>query len=110
MTDISMRDASMKFVSAVRKSAEYCEYVMQLNKIKMQPELYSKVNEFRRKNFNFQNAEEGENLLECMEELDKEYESLREIPLVSDFLAAETSFCRMMQEATELIVKELDFQ
>ncbi|WP_342757210.1 YlbF family regulator [Kineothrix sedimenti] len=110
MTDNSIQDAVMEFVGSVRKSAEYCEYVMQLNKIKMQPELYLKVNEFRRKNFMFQNEEEAEDLLERMEELDKEYESLREIPLVFDFLAAETSFCRMMQEATELIVKELDFQ
>lgn len=110
MADNSMHDAAMEFVGAVRKSAEYCEYVMQLDKIKRQPELYGKVNEFRRKNFLFQNEGETENLLERMDELDREYESLREIPLVADFLAAEISFCRMMQEVTALIVREVDFQ
>ncbi|WMC91569.1 YlbF family regulator [Kineothrix sp. MB12-C1] len=106
----SINDAAKEFVGAVRNSSEYREYVMQLNKIKNQPELYEKVNEFRRKNFIFQNEEESDDLLDRLEELDREYESLYDIPLVADFFEAETSFCRMMQDTTTLIVNELDFQ
>lgn len=110
MTDDYMQDVAMDFVRAVKQSEEYREYAMQLAKIKMQPELYEKVNEFRQKNYILQNTGNNEDLMDRMDELECEYEELREIPLVEDFLGAETSFCRMMQETNRFITKELDFQ
>ena len=110
MTDKHMHDAAVGFVSAVKQSKEYMEYEMQLTKMKMQPELYEKVNEFRQKNFVIQNTEDSEKLMDRMEELDREYEELRSIPLVEDFLEAETAFCRLMQEVNMFVIKELNFQ
>lgn len=105
-----MQGAALDFVRAVKESAEYQEYEMQLAKIKRQPELYEKVNEFRQKNYVIQNMESSDDIMDRMEELEQEYEQLRDIPLVEDFLEAETSFCRMMQEINMFITKELDFQ
>lgn len=110
MENGGMQKAALDFVGAVKASAEYQEYEMQLAKIKNQPELYEKVNEFRQKNFIIQNTENSEDILDRMEELEREYEEVREVPLVDDFLEAETSFCRMMQEINMFITKELDFQ
>ena len=110
MADKHMHDAAVEFVSAVKQSKEYMEYEMQLTKMKMQPELYEKVNEFRQKNFVIQNTEDSEKLMDRMEELDREYEELRSIPLVEDFLEAETAFCRLMQEVNMFVTKELNFQ
>ena len=45
-----------------------------------------------------------------MDELEREFEDVRAIPLVDDFLAAELCFCRMMQEINEMIWDEIDFQ
>lgn len=110
MTDRHMHDAAVGFVSAVKQTKEYVEYEMQLTKIKMQPELYEKVNEFRQKNFAIQNTEDSEKLMDRMDELEHEYEELRSIPLVEDFLEAETAFCRLMQEVNIFITRELNFQ
>lgn len=105
----TMRDAAMEFVRAVKDSREYREYALQLTKLKRQPGLYDRVNEFRQKNFMIQNMEDPDNLMDRMDELDREYEEIRENPIAEDFLEAETDFCRMMQEINMLVTKELDF-
>lgn len=105
-----VQEVALDFVKAVKQSVEYQEYEMQVAKIKRQPELYVKVNEFRQKNFVIQNTEKSDDIMDRIDELEQEYEELREIPLVEDFLEAETSFCRMMQEINILVTRELDFQ
>lgn len=102
--------SAMKFVEAIKASEEYREYILQLGRLQKHPKLYESVNAFREKNFIAHNTEEPGNLLEKMEELDDEYENLREIPLAADFFDADTSFCRMMQEINTLVIEELDFQ
>ena len=57
-----------------------------------------------------QNAEDSEDYIERLEELDREFEDVRAIPMVDDFLAAELGFCRMMQEINQLVWEEIDFQ
>jgi hypothetical protein len=41
--------------------------------------------------------------------LQREFESIREIPLVEDFLAAELAFCRMMQGLNNKVADALEF-
>ena len=108
--DNHIKNTAMTFAQEVKQSEIYQEYERQLSKIKEQPELYGKVNEFRQKNCDIQNSEPPESMMERMEELEQEYAWLRENALVEDFLQAELAFCRMMQEIDALIVKELDFQ
>lgn len=103
-------EAARTYITQVKQSPEYKEYELQLGRIRQQEELYARVNEFRRKNYELQISEPAENLLERVDELERECAELREIPLIDDFLSAELAFCRMMQEAGALIAKELDFQ
>lgn len=110
MTDTAMYSAAMDFVREVKASPEYREYDTQLTRIKEQPELYERVNAFREKNFMIQNTEESDSLMDRIDELDREFEQLREDPLAAGFFDAETSFCRMMQEVNMLIIKELNFE
>lgn len=104
-----MQKTAMEFVRAVKESREYREYALQRDKLKKQPELYKKVNEFRQKNYMIQNKEDPDNMMDRMDELDREYEEIRENPIAEDFLDAETDFCRMMQDINMLVTKELDF-
>lgn len=106
----NMEMAALDFVGAIKNSPEFRQYEMQLLKIKKQPELYQEVNEFRQKNFVVQNTEDKDTLMDRIDELAQEYEQLRENPLVEDFMEAEISFCRMMQEVNTFITKELNFQ
>ena len=108
--DNHMRNAVMTFVQKIKQSEIYQEYCSQLGRIKEQPELYDKVNEFRKKNFDIQNSEPPETMMERMEDLEREYAWLRENVIVEDFLQAELALCRLMQELDALVVRELDFQ
>lgn len=110
MTDGYLYRIVMDFIRGIKGTQEFRDYEELLERIKGQPELYDKANAFRQKNFAIQSSESGERLIECLEELEKEFEDVRANPLVDDFLAAELCFCKMMQEINELIWEKIDFQ
>lgn len=110
MSDSEIKEAAKKFAAIIQESDTYKKYYFQREKIKKQPELYDKVNEFRQKNFDLQNEADSEDLFDRMEAFEREYAKLREEPLVDDFLAAELAFCRMMQEIDVLLAAEIDFE
>lgn len=98
MVEGHMYRVAMDFIRGIKGSEEFREYKAGLERIQEEPDLYDKVNEFRKKNYMLQNAEDSEDYIERLEELDREFEDVRAIPMVDDFLAAELGFCRMMQE------------
>lgn len=110
MLDKQMKNASEKFVRSIKETDTYKRYYYQLGKIKKNPGLFEKVNEYRVKNFEIQNNSQGRELFEKMDTFEKEYEKLRENPIVDDFLRAELALCRMMQEVNIYITEELDFE
>lgn len=110
MSDSDIMIAAKEFAETIRKSDTYQKYYFQREKIKRQPDLYDKVNEYRRKNYELQNTADSEDLFDRMEAFEKEYEKFRENPLVDDFLRAELAFCRMMQDINELLTTEIDFE
>lgn len=110
MPDSQIQEATRKFAAYIQESDTYKEYFFQREKLKKQPELYDKVNEFRQKNFDIQNETDSEELFDKMEAFEKEYAKFRENPLVDDFLRAELAFCRMMQDINVLLTAEIDFE
>ncbi|MBD5477511.1 MAG: YlbF family regulator [Lachnospiraceae bacterium] len=110
MSDSEIMEAAKKFAAIIQETDTYKEYYNQREKLKKQPELYDKVNEFRQKNFDLQNESDSEDLFDRMEAFDQEYAKFRENPLVDDFLRAELAFCRMMQDVEILLAAEIDFE
>ena len=110
MVEGHMYRVAMDFIRGIKGSEEFREYKAGLERIQAEPDLYDKVNEFRKKNYMLQNAEDREDYIERLEELDREFEDVMAIPMVDDFLAAELGFCRMMQEINQLVWEEIDFQ
>lgn len=110
MSDSDIKEAAKKFAAIIQESDIYKEYYYQREKIKKQPELYDKVNEYRQKNFDLQNESDSEDLFDRMEAFEQEYAKFRENPLVDDFLRAELAFCRMMQEVDIILAAEIDFE
>ena len=104
MLDNRVEAAATKFVKSIK------EYYYQLERLKRNPELYEKVNEFRKRNYEIQNTSQVDELFDKMDAFEKEYEKFRENPVVDDFLRAELAFCRLMQEIYTYITGELDFQ
>lgn len=110
ITDSIVRKATEHFVEEIRRSDTYKEYNFQKEKIKKQPELFKRVEEFRQRNFALQSSSQGDDLLDKLDAFEKEYEEFRANPLVDDFLRAELAFCRMMQKVNVQITAELDFE
>ena len=110
MLERSIELASNEFVCKIKESAIYKEYREKLQKLKEYPDCYQKVNEFRQRNYEMQNATQVDDLFEKMDAFEQEYEKFRENPLVEEFLQAELAFCRMMQEVDIAIMEKLDFE
>lgn len=110
MSDTQIQEATKKFAAYIQESDTYQEYRFQREKLKKQPELYDKVNEYRQKNFDLQNETDGEDLFDRIEAFQREYAKFRENPLVEDFLRAELAFCRLMQDVNTLLTAEIDFE
>ena len=115
MTDVQLemeeiKDATKKFANYIQQSNTYKEYFFQRERIKKQPGLYDKVNEYRQKNFDLQNETDSEELFDRLDAFEKEYAGLRGNPMVEDFLTAELAFCRLMQEINVLLTAEIDFE
>ena len=102
--------AAESFVNAIKDTETYKDYFEQLERIKRTPELFGKVNEFRRRNYEIQNTSQVNELFDKMGAFEREYERFRENPIVDDFLKAELAFCRLMQEVNLFITEELHFE
>lgn len=110
MSDNEIIEAARQFANTIMSSRTYKEYLYQREKIKKQPQLYEKVNEFRQRNFDLQNETDSDDMFDRMEAFEREYEKFREDPFVDSFLQAELAFCRMMQEVYVLLAEEIDFE
>lgn len=110
MSDVDARELASEFAEKIMQTEIYQEYNFQKNKLKKLPELYERINDYRRKNFALQQEKDKDVLYDKMEQFEREYEDFRENPLVDDFLKAELAFCRMMQDINLQMTRELGFE
>lgn len=103
-----VEEASDRLVKAVLNCDVYLEYRKQLEKVKAFPDLKEQIDEFRRRNYELQR--QPDYAFDKLEQFEQEYRAFRENPLVSDFLAAELAFCRLMQELGEKLINAVDFE
>lgn len=76
--------------------------------VKEQPELKRQIDDFRTRNFELQTSKDTN--FDKIDQFTRENEAFRENPLVSDFLAAELAFCRMMQEIGLYVTDQMRFE
>ena len=97
-----------ELIAAVIASEEYREYDRQKQIMKEQPELKKQIDDFRTRNFELQTSKDTN--FDKIDQFTRENEAFRENPLVSDFLAAELAFCRMMQEIGLYVTDQMKFE
>ena len=102
-----LENAVVDLIGAIKDTEEYRKYVEQKEGLKQFPELKAQIDEYRRRNFAMQMEKSA--VFEKIEQFEREYEGFRE-DRVSDFLAAELAFCRMMQKMELRIIDSLDFE
>ena len=110
MLDQNIQNQTEQFVKEICETDVYKTYVMQLERLKKNPELYKQVNDYRKLNFEMQNASQVDDLFDKMDYFEKEYKQFCENVIVDDFLKAELALCRMMQEISALVVDGLNFE
>lgn len=97
-----------QLITAITESETYKEYTTQLEKIKQQPGLKEQVDDFRKRNYMLQNAENV--AFDQIERFEREFEAFSENPFVADFLTAELAFCRLMQNIDVRITEAVHFE
>ena len=107
-SDENVNQAVEQMVQAIRNTDAYMEYRRQLGRIKEQPELKKQIDDFRTRNFELQTSKDTN--FDKIDQFTRENEAFRENPLVSDFLAAERAFCRMMQEIGLYVTDQMKFE
>lgn len=92
-----------ELVQAILASEEYREYLECFAKIKEQPELYERLGDYRKRNFELQNMDVNDNMFDEVMRFQMENSAIRKNALVNQFLKAELSVCRMLQGITRTI-------
>jgi cell fate (sporulation/competence/biofilm development) regulator YlbF (YheA/YmcA/DUF963 family) len=104
----NLETATENYIAAILETDAYRTYREELEKVKQQPELKQQIDDFRRMNYVLQNSPDVD--FAKLDQFEKEYENFRDNTLVSDFLAAELDFCRMMQQLNIRIMDRIDFE
>lgn len=106
---VDIEKATDSFVETIKNTETYKRYAYEKEKLERLPELKRKIDDYRKRLYEFQNSENQDQLFDQVDRLEEEGASFRANPLVSDFLAAELAFCRMMQEIYTKITAEVNF-
>ncbi|MCR4791571.1 MAG: YlbF family regulator [Lachnospiraceae bacterium] len=102
-------EALDNFISSIRETDIYKEYRTALEELKKDPELKRRVDDFRQRNYNFQQSDEID--LNEYDQFRSEMVGFRASdPRVDAFLDAELALCRMIQDASYKITEALDFE
>ena len=94
---MEMRKAINQFLNELQDSSAFRDYKYQKERIKKVPGMKDRINEFRKKRFEFQKYQ-GEDLFEKIDEFQREYQAFKEEPIVREYLAAELEICRLVQQ------------
>jgi len=110
MQKSDMEKATDKYIAALQKSDEYCNYADAKAKAKEDPILWQQICEYRRKRYEFQNLTSPEELFDRVDAFERDYREWKKDSRVTAFLDAELAFCRMMQDINLRIVDAVDFE
>ena len=103
-----VEEAAEALADALLNSDIYQEYKSKLDQVKQYPDLKRQIDEFRMRNYELQQSPDY--AFDKMEQFQREYQTFRDDPLVSDFLAAELAFCRMVRDVENRLVGRIDFE
>ncbi len=99
-----------QLVEAVKHSKNCREYYRWRKVLESDPELFERVNVFRKAAYELQISEDDGTLEDRIEKYMAENAELTEEPRVRAFLDAELDLCRMLQTITDKVVRGIDFK
>ncbi len=105
-----VEQALLNLVDRIKESDEYIRYRVIQDKIHAMPKLEQEINAFRSENYRVQNSNGTLDIYEETDRMEREYREWRTNPLVSEYLAAESAFCRMFQHINWTLIEAMDFE
>ena len=99
-----------ELAKAIKKSNEYNQYQRIRQNLKKDMELFDRVQELRKRNFELQSRTDIGNMFEEIERLNSEFSEIMKMPIVNEFLIAEQRLCKMMKEVYSSLSDGLDFE
>lgn len=109
ITDPRIQDSLEKLIESIKNSAIYRSYEEANEAVGKVPGLQERIDEYRRNNFLLQQNNEGEELLQKLEQFELETAAFRAEPLVDKYLCAERDFVKLKQDIDNRMLSELDF-
>lgn len=106
--DRGIENKAKELREAILNSEEYQKHQEYIQILREDPELYKRVNEFRKKTFVLQNGNNYQEQRRRLEEVASEFELLRKDGRVRDFLQHELDFCRLLQQVNREIYEGVD--
>ena len=94
---------------AIIESDEYKNFIRCRDEIQKNPQLYQAVNELRKHNFQLQNAEGIADMYDEVVKIYDKYAYVRTNIVANQFLRAEISVCRMIQDIQRTLLEPMDF-
>ena len=101
---------TVDLVAAIRESSAYKQFEEVKLKLKADPELYARVNQFRRQNYELQNTKDNAEWIEKLRKFEKENEELRQNEMVEEFLMTELAICRQLQRINKELAAAVDLE
>lgn len=108
--DANIESKVRELADLILQSQAYQNYKMSSEQIKANPELYSTVNEYRRRNFYLQTQGDPSTMYEEIGKLEEGFSQHRKIKLVHEFLQNELYLCRMIRKIDELLIEDMEFE
>ena len=105
--DTEVRRRLEELVQAIRASEECRQFEEAKAHLNAEPAKRKRTDEFRRKNFEFQNSEDSSSA-QAQVSMYHERESLRRDPLIDSYLNAELVMCRLLRQVSLGVMESVD--
>lgn len=109
MSEDIIINSSKQLNTLIRESEEYQKYCLYKKELSQIPELYERVQEFRKRNFVLQIETETYDK-EAASRLSDEFRAILENPLAASYLNAELAFCKMSQRIFREVCDDIDLE
>ncbi len=96
-----------QLIDAIHVSNEYTQYQMLDRSIAKDEQVYNRLNEYRRRNFEIQ-MNQNIDIMEACVNLNKEYEDVLNRSEVKEYLSAERRYIKMIRKITQKIDNQID--
>lgn len=105
--DAEVRRKLEELVKAIRSSEEYLVFEEAKKRLDEAPSERKRADDFRRRNFEFQNSEESLSA-QAQVAMHHERETLRRNPLIDAYLNAELVMCRLLRQVSLGVMESAD--